>query len=216
MKISLSKRNRAMTLIELFVIVAVLALLAALLLPALVGAKARAIRMSCVNNLKVTGLAFRIWAGDNGDKYPMEVSGTTNGTMEFITGTNAFRHFQVMSNELSTPMVVTCPSEQDYFKRATNWTDFNNSNISFFVGIDANETNSQMILSGDHNLTNGTTVKNGLLDLDTNHSSDWTAEMHNKVGNVLLSDMSVQQVDTRGLRKLVANTGLATNRLQMP
>jgi prepilin-type processing-associated H-X9-DG protein len=40
--------------------------------------------------------------------------------------------------------------------------------------------------------------------------------MHNRAGNVTLVDGSVKQVNIRGLRKLIANTGVATNRLALP
>jgi prepilin-type processing-associated H-X9-DG protein len=135
--------------------------------------------------------------------------------MEYITGTNLWRHFQVMSNELSTPKVLTCPSDRPLMA-ATNFTFMNNSNISFFFGIDASETNASMMLSGDRNITNGTRVKNGILELTTATPAGWTSEMHNKVGNIALADGSVQQVSITGLRNTVRNTGVATNRLQMP
>src|SRR5690349_60818 len=94
------RQSNGLTMLEVLIVVAVLAILAMLVLPALANAKARSIRLCCVNSLKQTGLAFRIWAGDNGDNYPMAVSKTSGGTMELTTGPNAFRHFQVMSNEL--------------------------------------------------------------------------------------------------------------------
>lgn len=212
----LTKQARALTLIEVLTLVAVLAMLVALALSALGRAKARSIRLCCINNLKQTGLAFAVWTGDNGNKYPMAVSETNGGSMEFTNGPNVFRHFQMMSNELSVPVVVWCPSEYDSRSHATNFTYLRNSNVSFFIGVDANPTIKTMILAGDHNLTNETIVKNGVLEFSTNHPSGWTTEMHNKVGNVVLTDMSVRQVDNFGVRDLVANTGLATNRLQMP
>src|ERR1041385_4057709 len=102
MKTPLStKRNHAMTLIEVLVVIAILALIAAILLPALLHQSGRAMSIPCVNNIRQIGLSWRVWEGDNNDKYPMQVPETNGGTMEFITGPNAFRHFQVMSNELN-------------------------------------------------------------------------------------------------------------------
>ena len=206
-----------MTLIEIFVILAVISILAILLIPALLRAKARADRIYCTNCLKQIGLACRVWESDHTNLYPMQVSGPNGGTMNFITGPNVFRHFQVMSNELSTPYILICPAESDRMRaRATNFDFLGNSNISYFVGIDANDTNPQLILSGDRNITNGTPVKNGLLELTTNCPSGWTAEMHKGVGNIALADGSVQQLSNFSLRSTVADTGVATNRLQMP
>lgn len=122
-----------------------------------------------------------------------------------------------MSNNLSNPFVLLCPTELANVKNsATNWIDFNNSNISYFVGVDANRTNASMILSGDRNITNGTQLRNGLLTVYTNTPAGWTSEMHNKVGNVLLADGSVQEDSITGLQSQIAGTGVATNRLQMP
>ena len=218
MKTSLSPTtDRGLTLLEIFVILAVISVLGLLLVPALNRAKIRAQRITCNGYLKQIGLAYRVWEGDNKDLYPTQVAGTNGGTMDFITGPNAWRHFQVMSNELSTPLVLICPAESDRTRAAaTNFDFLRNSNISYFVGIDANDTNPQLILSGDRNITNGTLVKNGLLELTTHRPSGWTAEMHDGVGNLALSDGSVQQVSATGLRTAVTNTGLATSRLQMP
>ena len=210
-----SNRNRAMTLLEIAVVLAVLAVLAVIFLPALLNpGPERALHIQCANNLKQVGLACRIWEGDHNDKYPPFVSATNGGSMEYITGTNVWRHFQVISNELWTPKVLICPDDDRKF--ATNFTWFNNSNVSFFYGIDATETNSQMMLSGDRKITNGTPVKNGILELTTGKPSAWTSAIHKNVGNIALSDGSVQQVSITGLRAAVANTGVATNRLQMP
>jgi prepilin-type processing-associated H-X9-DG protein len=203
--------------VELFVVMAVIAVFAMMIdFPAPSHAKARALRIQCVNNLKQNGLAFRVWESDHGDNYPMAIPETNGGTMGFTTGPNAWRHFQLMSNELSTPKSLICPAD-DSRMPATNFVFLSNSNLSFFIGIEvANETNPRMILSGDHNITNGTPVKNGVLELTTAHPAAWTSEMHNKVGNIALADGSVQQVSIVDLHAVVANTGLATNRLQMP
>jgi len=177
--------------------------------------KERALRIQCVSNLKQNGLAFRVWAGDHGDKYPMEISETNGGTMEFLSGPNLFRHFQVMSNELSTPLVLICPADNGRVA-ASNFTFFSNSNVSFFLGLNFSKNDPQAIWTGDRNITNGTPIRNGILELTTNQPPGWTDEIHRRVGNVVLSDGSVQQVSQSGLRGAFVNTHNPTNRLLMP
>ena len=56
-----------MTLIELLVVVISIAILAAIILPAISDRPQRVQRINCVNNLKQVNLSYRIWEGDNND-----------------------------------------------------------------------------------------------------------------------------------------------------
>ena len=212
-----NQRNQALTLFETIVVIAVLAFALALILPALAKNKRRSSRLGCISNIKQTGIAFRLWEGDNNDKYPMAVSVTNGGAMELVATGNVAACFRVMSNELNTPKILFCP-EDTHRTYATNFsTGFSGANISYFLNADAVETYPQMIMIGDDNLlVNGKPVKPGILNLWTNTTIAWTKDRHHGAGNIGMADGSAQQVAISGLTNALIQTGTATNRLAIP
>jgi prepilin-type processing-associated H-X9-DG protein len=213
------RRSRsAFTRVEILVTIIAVAILVIVLVlvPALGEARRRAWRINCVSHLMQIGLAFRLWAGDHQDKFPMEVPVALGGTLEDVQTGLVWRHFQVMSNELATPYILRCPADQERMV-APSFTTLSDQNVSYFIGIDATEKHPDAWLAGDRNLTiNRLRVSPGLVVLTTNMVVGWQETIHTTGGNVLFADGSVQCPSSTRMPELLIRSGMATNRLVVP
>jgi prepilin-type processing-associated H-X9-DG protein len=202
------------------VLVAVMGVLAMVILPYMARSRVPAHRIKCVSNLKNVGLAFRIFATDNNGLFPPALM-LSNG--QEITKIDAVSVFRVLSNELSTPILLYCSQDAKRTKAVApvNFNTMTAMNISYFASLSANETNPLSILAGDRNLMlNGKLVAPGVTAMLTNASAAWTwsKEIHNERGNIAMADGSVQQMNNLGtrFRNAVAEQGVATNWLAFP
>jgi prepilin-type processing-associated H-X9-DG protein len=144
----------AAVLVACLCFIPIVAILAALLLPALAAAKQKAQQINCVSNLKQVGLAFRIWEGDNNDQFPFNVSTNKGGTFELCDlgenglDRNSWLHFQVMSNELATPKILVCPND-DKKEIALDFSHLDADHCTYLVhsGADVIDANPQAVLA---------------------------------------------------------------------
>jgi prepilin-type N-terminal cleavage/methylation domain-containing protein/prepilin-type processing-associated H-X9-DG protein len=214
--------NRAMSLIELLCVIAIIALLAALLLPAISQVKARAKRAQCVDHLHQMGIGFVSFANEHHGQFPMSVPASAGGTLELAQGGYliqgdfyfSYRHFQAASNELVTPRLLVCPA--DTRLPASSFATLGNSNLSYFIGVNAGFARATSVLAGDRNLTNDYATPGTLIRLGHNYALRWTEQMHRFKGNLLFGDAHVEEknspvlVSANGQVPAVANLALPT------
>ncbi|NBV24531.1 MAG: hypothetical protein EBS05_21755 [Proteobacteria bacterium] len=223
--------TRALTLTEVLVVVVALLFLAAVLLTFTTSAKVHVIRFKCQNNLKQTGLSFKVWANDNDDKSPF----LTTNCLAYTNETQAWLHYFAMSNEIGSARILTCPQDasrlpnmvMDFTSGPTGLLSKTNRAVSCFVGLTWDEILPNTLMTGDRNILAAPEATNScVLPLATNTSFRWGSDLHTNRGNVTLADGAVHSFDRWGLQSHLSNgvsrlgtlvgSGLATNRLLMP
>ena len=216
-------RHRAFTRKELLVVIAVFAVLGLLIFRGFViETRSKANRGHCISNLKNTGTSFRVFASDHDDKYPFAATNGKALNPAYHNETDAWIHFQVMSNEPGGTSVLTCPSDRERIgnslPNSARQVISNNNAISYFVGITADEAQPTGILIGDRGVTkNRSRLQGKLLSLTTNETLRWEVPFHDAAGNMGFADGSVQQVGFRGaVPWLSLRDSVPTNRLLLP
>ncbi len=206
----------AFSRVEMLITLCVLILLAAVALPALANPRQRSQRVQCANNLRQIFVAAQWWGHDHRDRVPWETPVIEGGTMAHTLASNPWLHFSWMSNELTTPVVLLCPSDSG--RPARDFTgdpaggylhpNFANRATSYFLSHSLNSLPNGL-MAGDRNL-NHDGVSSGCANFNTTFALfhpgsvpanfSWNTNLHALAGNIMRLDGQVRQFSNNELR----------------
>ena len=120
---------------------------------AVLNAKNQMEEIVCANNLTQIGLAFRMWASDNGDRFPFNVSTNQGGTLELCNRRpdgfekDPTAHFQALATELMFPAILHCRADKTTQPAAT-FPALQTANVTYQLrtGPELDETAAAEIL----------------------------------------------------------------------
>ena len=246
MKIPSTHRTaRAFSVIEVLVVVAVVAIVSAVFFSKQARDRDRARRISCVSNQHRLSVGLRLFANDMDGSYPFQfLSQRTNSTMfgsplKANHPTELWKLIQVAANDLSSQRDLVCPSDplrKTADSLMTNGLpgEFAHTNsrlnaMSYFLSLDADESDPSLILLGDRYLTTdpetsserGTKFLFGQQDFSEGGGLDqkvrWISTVHQGGGNAAFMDGSIQQLTTAKLREAIRNQPVGrANRIWLP
>ncbi|MBL9128445.1 MAG: prepilin-type N-terminal cleavage/methylation domain-containing protein [Verrucomicrobiales bacterium] len=117
--------HRGFTLVELLVVIAVIAILASLLLPALAGAKAKAGQIACLNNYRQLQICWLLYIDDFSDNLPPNATTSSGGRAGWVATTQTWINGNAWTDTNAAPIergvlfpynrstkIYKCPSDR--------------------------------------------------------------------------------------------------------
>ena len=144
-----------------------------------------------------------MWSNDHTERFPWQVPVAEGGTKEFAHLPYAVLHYVVVSNELNSPKILTCPQDPNRI-RTNVWDAPLHVSLSYFAGLNADETNPDTILAGDRNVSTSSSTVTGLLTVQNARDLQATKDIHKTFVHVALVDGSAAQLNPADLRKAAA------------
>lgn len=196
------------TFTDLIAVVAIVGLVAGIVYPAFAQGKPRSQQVICFNNLRQVGQAVMLFNAENGQTDPWRTPGAG---YQNPAGNNVFYQCLFLSNGISNPKVLACPSDA-LVRVAKNYSQgsdggflnpfYRNSAVSYFWGLDSSPLVPRSILSGDRNIrydslgggcSSGINPVFSLYASSAGFHTGWRSGLHGPAGNLLLHDGRVEQ-----------------------
>ena len=215
---------RAFTLIELLALIAILILLAGVILPRMKTPRRDAREINCVNDQKIIGLSFRIYATDNDGRFPWSEYTNAAGTRVTPATNDLLALVLSLTNEFAHPQVLYCPADRKN-SPATDMAKFTRANMSYFFGVNSSEHLPNSIVSGDANLTVGpqsNPIPRGIVRIPTDQATSMGIDLTrhrsqtNSIANFCFGDGSVRRLTPRDLATARAEAGTPDLLLNVP
>jgi prepilin-type N-terminal cleavage/methylation domain-containing protein/prepilin-type processing-associated H-X9-DG protein len=211
-------RRKGFTLIELLVVLAVIAILAALLLPALSGAKAKARHVVCLNNLKQLTLGWLLYIDDHEDSLPPNDGAGHGGSYDgsWVVGNaqtdpdTANIKRGVLFPYANNTEIYRCPADKSTVSGNDSLLRFRSYSLSGYLAspghlkryadIRVPGTDSVFVfIDEEHN-----SIEDGIFGLFRRPMSAWInmpADRHGRMGSISFADGHVSKIRWRWVKK---------------
>ena len=208
---------QGITLLELLVILAIIAIGIAILSPAISGRRTPSRIVPCMNNQRQILIGEHIWSADNNGSWRW-LRFAENSSNLVATENLAANYFQPLHRDyVKNAAVFVCPMDKNR-KAASNGL-LSSTNVGYFVSFTAGATNPSLsALTGDRHLTvDSQPLSAGLQSVAANQVVRYTSEFHPNMAGVLgFMDGHVELKRSTNVSSIFQNQNVATNLLAIP
>jgi prepilin-type N-terminal cleavage/methylation domain-containing protein/prepilin-type processing-associated H-X9-DG protein len=213
----LTRPKTGFTLIELLVVIAIIAILSALLLPALASAKRKGRNAACLNNLQQWGLATTMYVYDNNETFPWpryQVSSVQQQDNPTWADINQF-YFARQGNDVWFNALPAYVGGPPLYKWTSNPLGFQSIRSIFTcataqaAGLEASDVAAGYVVSANRPIFNFAMNSKALIDLPSNAILR-TAMIVHPSAFVLFSDVRTRSDETPYYGDATRQTDLAS------